>query len=108
MCGIGGGIGRRDDALVRQSVRHVVDCNLHRGPDHVAEETIAFGDWSASLAHNRLAILDLSPGGNQPMTHHSAWISYNGEIYNYLELRKELEAKGVAFSSTSDTEVLLA
>ncbi len=62
------------------------------------------------LVHRRLAILDLSPSGHQPMCDPGAarWITYNGEIYNYLELRSELEASGERFVSTSDTEVILA
>lgn len=78
----------------------------HRGPDSQG----CYADARISLAHARLSILDLSPAGAQPM----AWDSgrlvvvYNGEIYNYLELRQELAAKGTIFRSTSDTEVLLA
>jgi len=65
---------------------------------------------SVALAHRRLAILDLSPAGHQPMSDASAahWITYNGEIYNYVELRSELESAGEHFVSGSDTEVILA
>jgi asparagine synthase (glutamine-hydrolysing) len=65
--------------------------------------TLAFG-------HRRLSIVDLSPRGHQPMSYHGAryWITYNGEIYNHVELRTELEALGHRFSSNSDTEVLIA
>jgi asparagine synthase (glutamine-hydrolysing) len=65
---------------------------------------------SIGLAHRRLAIIDLTPSGHQPMCDAAAthWITYNGEIYNYLELRSELEAAGEKFTSSSDTEVILA
>jgi len=64
---------------------------------------------SVGLAHRRLSIIDLSPKGHQPMTRDgSTWIAYNGEAYNYLEIRAELESAGVSFSTDSDTEVVLA
>jgi asparagine synthase (glutamine-hydrolysing) len=64
----------------------------------------------AALGHRRLSIVDLSPAGHQPMctADRNCWITYNGEIYNYLELREELRALGSAFSTRSDTEVMLA
>ncbi|MCW5583874.1 MAG: asparagine synthase (glutamine-hydrolyzing) [Gammaproteobacteria bacterium] len=66
-------------------------------------------DWKIGLGHRRLSILDLSPGGHQPMVLEEAGLSitYNGEIYNYIELRKELEQQGHQFKSGSDTEVIL-
>ena len=110
MCGIAGIIGRLDEsnraALVRMN-----DAMRHRGPD-------AEGIWlsdpdaggrGAMLAHRRLSILDLSPAGAQPMvdpvTGHT--IVFNGEIYNFGELRRRLEAEGQAFQSTGDTAVML-
>src|SRR5689334_9218495 len=76
----------------------------HRGPD----DRGVWRDGYIGLAHTRLAIIDLSPGGHQPMVSACGrWtIAYNGEIYNYRQLRTELEARGEAFRSTSDTEVL--
>ncbi len=78
----------------------------HRGPDGQGTYT----DGSLGLGHRRLAILDLSPAGHQPMPYAGEryWITYNGEIYNFLELRAELETKGHSFRSDSDTEVILA
>ncbi len=78
---------------------------LHRGPD----DTGVWLDEHVGLAHTRLAIIDLSPGGHQPMTSACGrWtIAYNGEIYNYRELRRGLESRGVRLRSASDTEVLL-
>jgi len=67
-------------------------------------------DFAVALGHRRLSIIDLSPAGHQPMCSpdRNVWIAYNGEVYNYLELRGELEALGHEFTSHSDTEVLLA
>lgn len=89
----------------------------HRGPDGDGLEVFTEGDegWAPggngelALGHLRLAIVDLSEGGHQPMAdpQRRYWITYNGEIYNYRELRAELQAKGHAFHTESDTEVLL-
>lgn len=76
----------------------------HRGPDHR-------GTWATApvmLGHNRLSIIDLSSASHQPMTYRGSTISFNGEIYNYIELRAELEHDGYAFSTSGDTEVILA
>ncbi|MBK7854512.1 MAG: hypothetical protein IPJ79_06015 [Bacteroidetes bacterium] len=86
----------------------MTDSIAHRGPDGEgfwlnSNETIGFG-------HRRLSIIDLSDGGRQPMHYLQKryTIVYNGEIYNYLELKKELEKAGYHFQSESDTEVMLA
>ncbi len=78
----------------------------HRGPDDAG----LYSDDSVplTLVHRRLSIIDLSPDGHQPMRRGPLWVSYNGEIYNYLELREELALLGVPFQTRSDTEVLLA
>ena len=79
---------------------------VHRGPDG---QGIFDGD-GYYLGHTRLSIIDLSPGGSQPMTvnheNREVVVTFNGEIYNYVELRNELEQKGYSFSTSSDTEVL--
>jgi len=80
------------------------DVMTNRGPDHG-------GEWvggHAALGHRRLSIIDLSPLGHQPMPNEdkSVWVTFNGEIYNFDKLRKELEAKGYKFRSHSDTEVI--
>ncbi len=105
MCGIAGELrldgGRvEDDALAAMG-----RACAHRGPD-------GEGQWSAGpvgFAHRRLAVLDLTPAAAQPMRLENAGltVAYNGEIYNYRELRRELEADGRAFRSDSDTEVLI-
>ncbi len=84
------------------------DAMTYRGPDDAGEWWSA--DGRVGLAHRRLSIVDLSPGGHQPMRNdvRGLTIVFNGEIYNFLELRAELEQRGYAFRSHSDTEVLLA
>ena len=106
MCAIGGWLldpqARMDQALDR-----MMAAMAHRGPD----DTGRFVDAAAGVAlgHNRLSIIDLSPGGHQPMVNpdNGDVLTFNGEIYNFRELRRELEAKGYRFRSQSDTEVLL-
>jgi asparagine synthase (glutamine-hydrolysing) len=72
-------------------------------------ERLGEDHWDLFLGHRRLAVIDLSPRGHQPMTNkdRSLWVVYNGELYNYKELRRELEGLGFAFESHSDTEVLI-
>jgi asparagine synthase (glutamine-hydrolysing) len=112
MCGIVGILARKTQippAVLEQASRSLA----HRGPDDSG--TVLLKDaqpesLEIGLGHRRLAILDLSPLGHQPMQDPVTgnWIVFNGEIYNFRELRKELEAAGVEFKSHSDTEVILA
>ena len=110
MCGIAGIIGRLDEPN-RAALRRMKDAMMHRGPDADGTWCSTPDDrgWGALLAHRRLAILDLSPAGVQPMvdpvTEHV--IVYNGEIYNYRELRQRLTAEGQEFHSTGDTAIML-
>ncbi len=108
MCGIAGAVGALD-ATILAGVRRASERERHRGPD--AEGFFASAETGAGVAfaHRRLAIIDLSADGVQPMSDPSGdvVIVYNGEIYNYRTLRAELESHGVAFKSASDTEVLL-
>jgi len=105
MCGIAGQYcfegGRPDRRLLAAMSERLA----HRGPD--GEGTHISGN--TGLVHRRLAIIDLSPGGLQPMTNEdsSLWLVFNGEIYNYVELREDLLKKGHTFYSKSDTEVIL-
>jgi asparagine synthase (glutamine-hydrolysing) len=94
--------------VLRRTGNAMSDAITHRGPD--GEGVWVDEHAGVSLAHRRLAIIDLSPLGAQPMQSPDGRfvIVFNGEIYNYREMRRELEAAGVAFRSTSDTEVLLA
>jgi asparagine synthase (glutamine-hydrolysing) len=110
MCGLVGAAGLIDDASVA-AVARMNDAQAHRGPDGHGAWTSAQGSglFDVSFGHRRLAIIDLSPAGAQPMHEPQSGcvITFNGEIYNYLELRHELEAKGAQFVSNSDTEVIL-
>ncbi len=104
MCGIAG-IIRKKDTVDRVELKRMTDSIIHRGPDSEGfwlEENIGFG-------FRRLAIIDLSPSANQPMLSHDKRfvLIFNGEIYNYQELKEQLEAKGYKFRTKSDTEVLL-
>lgn len=104
MCGVTGAWTRDLDP---EALRQSMSLLAHRGPDDTGE----FVDCEAGVAlgHRRLSIIDLSPSGHQPMVSEdgSLAIAYNGEIYNYRELRAGLEASGVVFRGDSDTEVLL-
>ena len=83
------------------------DSMIHRGPDDSG--LYISPDRTVGLGHRRLSIIDLSAAGRQPMSDDQRrfWITFNGEIYNFAELRRDLEADGVAFQSRSDTEVLI-
>ncbi len=103
MCGING-FNWKDEVLIKKMNESI----KHRGPD---DEGI-FLDDEISLGHVRLSIIDLSERGHQPMFYEhekkKLWIVFNGEIYNFMELRKELESNGYSFKSSTDTEVVLA
>jgi asparagine synthase (glutamine-hydrolysing) len=109
MCGIAGIFSYGSDAprVSRAEFLRLRDTMAARGPDGAGEWIGE--DGAVGLAHRRLAIIDLSPGGAQPMetARGTSVISFNGEIYNYKELRAELEQKGETFRTQSDTEVIL-
>ncbi len=109
MCGVVGIIGA-DVAVVRKAIAASADRLTHRGPDDGGFECVAFGNATLGLGFRRLSILDLSPQGHQPMIHQptGCQIVFNGEIYNYRRLRRELEREGESFRSGTDTEILLA
>lgn len=105
MCGIVGQLNFDNNPVSPVILKRMTDVLSHRGPDgegHWIEENIGLG-------HRRLSIIDLSPAGHQPMisADQRYILSYNGEIYNFQELRKELEAEGHHFRSNSDSEVVL-
>jgi asparagine synthase (glutamine-hydrolysing) len=104
MCGIAGCYQREDGA---QLARAMADALAHRGPDaHGAYDYDADG-VRCTLTHRRLSIIDLSEAGTQPFTKDGLVLVYNGELYNYRELRAELAAHGVQFRTATDTEVVL-
>jgi asparagine synthase (glutamine-hydrolysing) len=103
MCGLAGVVDL-DRPADRASVETMIDQLAHRGPDGRG----IFADDGVCLGHLRLAILDLSDAGLQPMQDGELQLLHNGEIYNYLELREELRAKGHRFTTGTDSEVILA
>ena len=105
MCGIAGIVNYTGASVAPPALKAMTDAIVHRGPDgegHWIEGEVGFG-------HRRLAIIDLSLLAHQPMMSHDKRyvLSYNGEIYNFRELRTELEGMGYPFRSRSDSEVLL-
>ena len=124
MCGIAGIISVLPLSSLQVNLQEMTSLVAHRGPDD--EGFVLFGfdgevrtmnnthvisnrPWSAGLGHRRLSIIDLSPAGHQPMSDQSGryWIVYNGEVYNYLEVRTELVKLGRTFQTRTDSEVLL-
>src|SRR5262245_58040351 len=129
MCGITGLFSTTGLGAYRAMLQSANDIVAHRGPDGeglglfntrepqqrflslsqgILPEAPAMQRMNLALGHRRLAILDLSPAGLQPMANEDEmlWIVFNGEIYNYLELRVQLEQSGHKFRSHSDTEVI--
>jgi asparagine synthase (glutamine-hydrolysing) len=106
MCGIAGIINKNGAPVDRGLLQRMTERAKHRGPDGVGYHLLE----NVGLGHRRLAIIDLTDGGSQPM--HSGdgrlIITFNGEIYNYLEIRDELRRRGHHFATGSDTEVVLA
>ncbi len=106
MCAIAGIISIVQTDNLKKDINSMLETVVHRGPDGQGSKIF---DNKIVLGHRRLAILDLSEKGIQPMQRTGRyWITYNGEIYNYIELREELIKEGYAFSTDTDTEVLLA
>ncbi len=106
MCGICGIVGEADEPLIKNMLAAIA----HRGPDdagtYVAD---AANGARVGLGHRRLSIIDLSAAGHEPMSDATGelWLTYNGEIYNFQEIRKELEKRGHKFKSHSDAEVII-
>jgi len=121
MCGIFGYFSREGNITKSQIVR-ALESSRHRGPDSAgvmlsAESSIRYypdhlipeGSWDSVLAHTRLSIIDLSDAAHQPMSNEddTVWIAYNGEIYNFIEIREALLSKGHTFKSRTDSEVIV-
>ncbi len=106
MCGIAGYVDKTNKYRAdRELIKKMTDKLIHRGPD-------AEGQWvdeQVALGHRRLAIIDLDPKSNQPMISYDGRyiLTFNGEIYNYIELKRELSEKGAVFKTNSDTEVII-
>jgi asparagine synthase (glutamine-hydrolysing) len=105
MCGIAGIIHFDNQPASETMLRRMADIMRHRGPD----DDGFFIDGSIGLGHRRLSIIDLSPNGHQPMTNEdgTVWITFNGEIYNYKNIKKILQSKGHVFRSNCDTETII-
>ena len=107
MCGIAGIVNFRGNAVEQAEISRLTSLLAHRGPD--GDGAWFSGNRSVAFGHRRLAIIDPGPGGYQPMLSPDGRyvIIFNGEIYNFLELRRELESLGASFRTESDTEVIL-
>lgn len=106
MCGIVGIIDKKNQ-IKEVDLKKMTSTLKHRGPDSFGLWLSKINNINIGLGHRRLSILDLTNAGHQPMTFENVTISYNGEIYNFKEIKKELEELGYKFESNSDTEVLL-
>lgn len=110
MCGISGTVSTATEI---QSIQNILlkaqGIQQHRGPDSQGIECFNINQWTVGLGHQRLSILDLTDDAKQPMFSSSgnSWIVFNGEIYNYLEIREQLKSQGYSFRTSSDTEVLI-
>lgn len=103
MCGIAGFVDSSAEGHQKQLIRQMLEKLAHRGPD-------GEGIWECGplcLGHRRLAIIDLSKAGDQPMHYRHLTVIFNGELYNYIEIREELKSLGHSFNTGTDTEVLL-
>jgi len=111
MCGIAGIIDFAGRPLEPGAVEAMTDALVHRGPDDAGfyRSGVEGPGASVGLGHRRLSIIDLSPNGRQPMANETddLWMVFNGEIYNFPELRRDLEGKGHRFKSSTDCEVIL-
>ena len=106
MCGIAGylSFSKNYDTSVIESMTNALE---HRGPDDHDVKVFKESNFQLALGHRRLSIMDVSSLGHQPMNYKDLWITYNGEIYNFSEIKVELVSKGHEFVSSSDTEVIL-
>lgn len=106
MCGIAGFIDF-NMSLALSDLKAMTDSIIHRGPNGEGHKVWKDENVIIGLGHRRLAIIDLSENGAQPMVYSNVGITYNGEIYNYKEIRQELRNLGFTFKTDSDTEVIL-
>ncbi len=108
MCGISGYIGPKNNFPKKENIDICLKAmHLRRGPNAFGNKTFHKDNYSLTFLHSRLSLLDLNQRSDQPMEDDEGVICFNGEIYNFLELKKNCEEKGVKFKTSSDTEVLL-
>jgi asparagine synthase (glutamine-hydrolysing) len=109
MCGITGILDTSGSLIYDDILERMTDILHHRGPDNSRINILRRDGLAIGFGHRRLKIIDLSDAGRQPMTNEdqTIWLTFNGEIYNFQELRDELEDKGHVFSSRTDTEVIV-
>jgi len=109
MCGICGKIDFTGSPVDENLLRRITDVMSHRGPDDSDVYLRHQGNIGCGLGHRRLSIIDLTEAGRQPMTNEdrTVWMVFNGEIYNFVALREELEKKGHHFNSRTDSEVII-
>jgi len=105
VCGIAGYIGK--SPIQKKQILDTISVMKNRGPDHQDYISFSNGEFFVTLIHSRLSIIDLDSRSNQPFFDEHCILVFNGEIYNYLEIRKELENLGAIFKTSSDTEVLI-
>ena len=105
MCGIAGYIGKKQ--INDKKIIKTLGLMKNRGPDHQGWRSFTANDTNVYLLHSRLSIIDLDERSNQPFSFNGFTLVFNGEIYNYIEVRKELKKRGHTFTTDSDTEVLL-
>jgi asparagine synthase (glutamine-hydrolysing) len=106
MCGISGFIDFNNQST-QQTLHVMTDAMIHRGPDAGGYEFFQNQTYQVGLGHRRLSIIDLTETGKQPMQFQQWWITFNGEVYNYQDIKKELESLDHRFIGNSDTEVML-
>src|SRR5712692_1534650 len=104
MCGICG-VASREGRIDEGAIKSMADVLFHRGPD----DSGLYINSHVGFGHRRLSIIDLSPDGHQPMSNEddTLWLIYNGEIYNFAELTKDLKRRGHTFRSRTDSEVII-
>ncbi|MDP7196590.1 MAG: asparagine synthase (glutamine-hydrolyzing), partial [SAR202 cluster bacterium] len=105
MCGIAGFIGKRSIDI--NTINSSLESMKNRGPDHQDWCSFQYNEINVYLLHSRLSIIDLEKRSNQPFSFNDCTLVFNGEIYNYLEVRESLKKIGHTFTTDSDTEVLL-
>lgn len=107
MCGIAGILSNKNIHIDSSIIESMIESISHRGPDNQDYQKIVLKDSQLLLGHARLSILDLSEDGNQPMRFNNQTIVYNGEVYNFQEIKNELNTLGYTFQTNTDTEVIL-